>query len=136
MPRAEDDTSLRGQPYGAEAREAEFVEATGGASTPASPIKQVQIPVSFDKPQAPVAPDVDVPEEPDASLETPFGNLGDYLFGETERPEEPWDAPFEQPGPEYTQPIELYRQLLQAPNLSPETRASLELLIRLTLLGG
>lgn len=135
MPRAEDDTSLRGQPYGAEAREAEFVEATGGASTAASPIKQIQIPVNFDKPttEPPVPPEEEGPE-PDVI--DGLGDVNEFLFGSTQRPDE---SPFTLPAaaaPERQGVPDEWTQLLFNPNISSTTRAWIEFLIRSKILGG
>lgn len=135
MPRAEDDTSVRGLPQGVEGEQAAFVEGTGGpASGPA--IRPVQIPVDFSQPNVPPPVVDDPPEGPDESLDTAFGNMGDYLFSPTERPEESFDTPLVPEAEPKASPIDLYRALLFSSSTSSETKEWAEMMMRLMLIGG
>lgn len=90
MPRAENDTSPRGLPQGAEKAQQDFVAQTGGQE-PVDPLKS-----TVNQPAPPTAqPEWKPPptEQPQPNV-TPEGyNLDDVLYGPSNRPNEPFGTP-------------------------------------------
>lgn len=110
MPRAENDTSPRGLPKGAEKAQSDFVQETGGAE-PVDPLES-----HVNKPAPPTAtPEWKPPKEEDAGPNvTPEGyNLDDVLFSPSRRPDEPFDKPATQ-----ASVAEMLQSLPQTPDVA------------------
>lgn len=135
MPKATEDTSPQGLPYGAEKALGEFQSAT------AAPAKPVVAPISWE--EVPDVPESEIGMEvPESDIATPdldipgMGNLADVLFGETERPgEDPntlpdapdiYDTPLGPPG--------IYREMLHDPSVSETTKAVIGFVAQMRLM--
>lgn len=127
MPRAEEDTTPKGQAYGAEKEQNVFKAA----------MKPVQVPVQFPSELAPPDETEPTAEPADQTLEVPgLGNLGDILFadgGVSHGIGAGEELPFTPAGPHGPPPQ--YQNLMRDPKVSDSTRALVSLVARLQMLG-